>query len=284
MAFKKIRFVTDSTCDIPDDLIKKWQITVVPAYVNIGDQSYADDGIQLNRESYYDQLPTLVPFPTTSAPSPGVARQKLDAAFADADHLIIVTAPAKVSAIHEAMRLGSSHLPADRITLLDGLSLSMALGYQVIIGAEVAAETGDVAEVLKAIERVRNHTKLMVLINSLDNLRRSGRINLAAAGIGTLLQMKPIITVRDGQVLVESRVRTIKRAREELVEIMRSVGPLDRLTLIHTNNPEGLAWLREQVQDIIPADFIQVNSNPTLGTHVGSQALGFITLSQNWRL
>lgn len=283
MTFKKIRFVTDSTCDIPAQLVEKWQIGVVPSFVNIGDQSYADDGVQLDREDFYRRLPTMTPFPTTSAPSPGMAKEKIDAAFAEADHVIILTAPARLSAIYEAMRIGSSHLPAERVTLMDSGSLTMALGYQVLIGAETAAATGDVAQTVAAIQKVRAHTQLRVVIASLDNLRRSGRINLAAAGVGTLLQIKPILTVDNGEVVIVSRVRTEKRARDELIEMLRTQAPLDRLTLLHANNLEGLAWMREQVADIAPPDVFEVNVNPALGTHIGPQCLAYVTVDQNWR-
>lgn len=225
----------------------------------------------------------MTPFPTTSAPSPGMAKQKIDAAFAEADHVIILTAPARLSAIYEAMRIGSSHLPADRVTLMDSGSLTMALGYQVLIGAETAAATGDVEQTLAAIQQVRAHAQLRVVIASLDNLRRSGRINLAAAGVGTLLQIKPILTVDNGEVVIVSRVRTEKRARDELIEMLRAQAPLDRLTLLHANNPEGLAWMRDQVADIAPPDVFEVNVNPALGTHIGPQCLAFVTVDQNWR-
>ncbi len=281
---KKIRFVTDSTCDLPEELVKQWDIAVVPTYVNIGDKSYADDGVELNREDYYNQLATLTPYPTTAAPSPGVARQKIDEAFEGADHLIILTAPAKLSAIYEAMRIGASHLPQEQVTLVDSGTVTMGLGFQVLLGAQVAAETGDVEQTLAAVQRVREHTSLIVMINSLDSLRRSGRINLATAGVGTLLQIKPIVTVRDGEIQILSRVRTAKRAREELIEMLRAQAPVEKLALLHTNHMDGVAWMQEQIADIAPQETLIVNATPTLGTHVGPQSLAFATVSQNWRL
>jgi DegV family protein with EDD domain len=276
--------VTDSTCDIPAEVIERYQITVVPTYVNIGDDSYADDGKQLDRTDYYNRLPTMTPFPTTAAPSPGVAKQHIEAAFADADHVIILTAPARLSAIYEAMRLGAADLPPDQVTLIDGETVTMALGYQVQIGAEVAAETGDVEQVITAIKQVRANCLMNAMIDSLDNLRRSGRINLAAAGIGSLLQIKPIVTIDNSEVVVLSRVRTGKRDREELVNRIREQAPLERLSLLHANNLEGLAWMREQVADVAPETVYEININPTLGTHVGAHCLGFVTVKQNWRL
>lgn len=284
MAFKTIRFVTDATCDIPAEVVKKWHIAVVPTYVNFDDRSVADDGEHFDREDYYSRLSTLDPFPTTAAPSPGECQAKIEQAFGEADHVVIVTAPAKLSAIFQSMRLGAAELPQDQVTLIDSGTTTMSLGYQVEIGAEVAAETGDVEQVIRAIDRVRQHSSMAAMVNHLDNLRRSGRINLAAAGIGTLLQIKPIISVRDGNIDVVSRVRTTKRARQELVNMIREQPSLDRLTLLHVNNPEGLAWMREQLADILPDEVYEINATPTLGTHVGTDSLGFVTVNQNWRL
>ncbi len=283
MAMQKIRFVTDSTCDIPDDLVEKWQIGVVPIFVNIGDESYADDGESLDRVDYYERLPSLHPFPTTAAPSPGMAKARIDEAAAEADHVIVITAPAKLSALHDSFRLGCAHLPPERVTLVDGGTVTMALGYQILIGAEVAAETGDLAQVLAMMEQARAQCKLVAVLNTLDNLRRSGRINLAAAGIGTLLQIKPMITVTDGEVEILARVRTNKRAHTDLVQRLRALAPMERLSLLHVNNPEGIDWLREEVSDILPEELQVINVNPALGTHVGTKAIGFVALPKNWR-
>src|SRR5262245_4632903 len=114
MTFKTIRFVTDSCCDIPPELVKKWKIGVVPAFVNYGGKSYADDGVELDREVYYNQMPTMTSQPTTSAPSPGLAEQVINQTFEDADHLVILCVPARLSGIYNAMRLGSAGIPADR--------------------------------------------------------------------------------------------------------------------------------------------------------------------------
>jgi DegV family protein with EDD domain len=122
------------------------------------------------------------------------------------------------------------------------------------------------------------------MVASLDNLRRSGRINLVSAGLGTLLQVKPIVTIEDGEIGVLSRVRTTKRAQQELVNMIREQAPLDRLTLLHANNLDGVNWMREQIGDVAPEVTYEVNVSPVLGTHVGTSALGFVTLNQMWRL
>jgi len=283
MSFKRIKFVTDSAADVPLELAQKWGITVVPIFINIRDESHADDGERFSREDYYDNLPTINPLPTTAAPSPGLTQQMIHEAFEGADHLVIITLPTQLSATYDAMRLGASELPQDRITLIDSGSVSMAMGFQVLIAAEVAAETGDLEEVLDAIARVRSARKLAAIIPTLEYLRRSGRVNMATAGLGALLRVKPILTVEDGNVQALARVRTMKRAKEALAQMLKEAGPLDRVALLHTNNLEALEQFRDEMGDLLPEEIHMINATPAIGTHIGPQCLGFVTIKQSWR-
>jgi DegV family protein with EDD domain len=283
MTSKTIKFVTDSTCDIPPDLVEKWDITVVPTYVNYGGGSYADDGAELVREEYYSQLGSMPDHPTTAAMPPDVAREHLEQAFAGADHLIVLTAPAKLSAIHNSMRLGMADLPPERVTLIDSGQVSLGMGFQVLIGAEVAAETGDVERVLAAIDAVRQHQKLYAAIATMEFLRRSGRVGWATASIGSLLQIKPLIQVQDGEVLPVARIRTFSRAVDKLVELGRAQAPLDRLALLHINASEAQGELRVRLADIIPEEVIMGTICPTLGTHIGPGTVGIVTVSKGWK-
>ncbi|MBZ0276039.1 MAG: DegV family protein [Anaerolineae bacterium] len=283
MTFKKIGFVTDSVADIPPELVARLGIRTVPIFVNYGGRSYLDDGKELVREEYYDLLPALNPLPTTAAPSPGMAKEVVHRAFAEYDHLFIITIPQQLSATYNVLRLAANNLPQERITLVDAGSVSLGLGWQVVAGAEIAAETGDVAAVQRAITSARTNYKLAAMLSSLEYLRRSGRISLASAGLGTLLQIKPIVTVTDGIVVPLARVRTASRAKAELIEMARACGPIEKLAILHTNNLEEAAWLRDQLADIRPDETYIVNANPALGTHIGPQALGFSALLKSWR-
>lgn len=283
MTFKKIRFVTDSTCDIPPEWVDKYRFGVVPAFVNYGGESYADDGVQLVREEYYQKLASIHPFPTTSAPPPGLAEQVIKQTFEDADHLFIVTTSAKLSGIYNAMRLGSSSLPQDRVTLIDSTSTTMGLGWQVVIGAEVAEMTGDIAQVQDAILRVQKAQRVFAALGTLEFLHRSGRVGWARAGIGSLLQIKPVIEVRDGEVPIVARVRTFARAIDEMVKLTREVAPLDRLAVLYASDEESAQNLHQQLQDIAPPDTVLVRINPAIGTHIGPSGLGLSPVQQSWR-
>jgi DegV family protein with EDD domain len=283
MTFKKIRFVTDSTCDIPPEILRKYDIGVVPCFVNYGGRSYADDGAELNRQAYYDLLPAMTTPPTTSAPSPGLAERIIHETFEGADHLVMICVPQALSAVYNVLRLGASDLPQERVTLIDSGTTTIAQGFQVIVGAEVAAQSGDLSEVLSAVERARRHERLYAAPESMEYLRRSGRVGWAAAGAANLLQIKPIIQVADGNVTSFARVRTFARAVDKMIELIEEQAPLDRLALLHANNPDGALEMKNRLGDVAPAETYVINVTPVLGTHVGPKALGVTTLSKAWR-
>lgn len=283
MSSKNIRFVTDSTCDIPPNLLEKHGISVIPAFVNYGGKSYADDGLELNREVYYNQMPTMSKQPTTAAPSPGLAEKIIKEAAEKADHLILITAPASLSGIHNAFRLGASDLPPDSYTLIDSGTLTMGLGFQILVGAETAAQTGSVEQVLDAIKRVRANEHVYAAPESMEYLRRSGRVGWAAASAAALLQIKPIVSATENEVESVARVRTFGKAIDKLVELALADAPLDRLALLHANNPDGAQEIKNRLGNNAPAETYLINITPAIGTHIGPRALGVSTLKQAWR-
>jgi DegV family protein with EDD domain len=284
MTAQKIKFVTDSVCDIPAHLIDRWEIAVVPCYVNYGGKSYADDGVELNRESYFAGLLSMPDTPTTAAPPPALAEEIILKAYEGADHLIVLTTPARLSAIHNSMRIGLGTLPPERYTLIDSGQLSMALGWQVLIGAQTAAATGSVEATLAAIARARAHQNLYAGLAMMEMLRRSGRVSWAVANVGSLLQIKPVVQVWDGEVTSAARVRTFSRVLDKLVEMALADGPYDKLALLHINNLSAVEELRARLKDILPAESFITDVGPTLGTHIGPGAIGFAGVKAAWKV
>jgi DegV family protein with EDD domain len=280
---KKIGFVTDSTCDLWPDIVKKYSITVVSCFVNYGGNSYADNGVELVREEFYDKLPTISPHPTTAAPPPGLSEQMIKQAFQDADHLIIISVSAKLSAVFNSLRLGSGDLPQDKVTLVDSEQASMGLGWQVLIGAQVAEETGDVLQVLDAMRRVRANQQVYAAAATLEYLRRSGRVSNVIASLGSLLQIKPFIKVINGEVENAARVRTFKSAMDKLVELIKAEAPLNKLAVLHANNPTGAEEIHTRLGSVAPPDTVILSVSPTIGVHIGPGSLGAATVSQKWR-
>lgn len=282
MSTKRIHFVTDSTCDLPAEIIKQHPIWVVPCFVNYDGKSYADDGVELVRDSYYREMPKIRPLATTSAPPPALAERIINQAWEGCDHLFIMTLPHKLSATANAMRMGSQHLPPERLTL-QTQTLALNLGWQVLLAAETAAATGSVEAVLDAIARVSTNQRLYGALATMEYLRHSGRVNWTQASLGALLQIKPIIEVRGEEILSASRVRTFGKAMDELVRLTLAEGPLDRLAILHTDNATGVQELLQRLGDAVPPNPMITTLTPTLGTYIGPGALGVATVKKSWR-
>ncbi len=281
---KRIRFVTDSTCDIPTDMIAKHGIHVVPVFVNYNNNSYADDGIQLQRDDYYRQLENIHPHPSSSAMSTGLAEEYILKADKEGDHVIIITLSTQLSGVYNAMRLAAQKLPEDRYTLIDAGNTSMALGWQVLIGIEVAEKTdGDLDAVIAAITAVKANLRLYCALHTMEYVRRSGRVSWAQANIGALLQIKPIIEVDHGDVKNVGRVRTFKRAIDDLNERVRANLPLYKLAILHANNLPDAQALGVMLKDVAPADMIYVYIAPAIGTNIGPGGIGVALVKESWR-
>lgn len=277
----KIGFVADSTCDIPADLIAKWNIGVIPAFVNYGGNSYADDGRDLDRNWLYAHMPTLKPHPTTAGFSPAYAEAILSEAAQRVEHVVVLTAPAKLSSMYNTTRLAIENLGLQqRTTLIDSNSLSMGIGFQVLAGAEMAAATDDLQQVLAEINRVRANVHVYAGLSTLEYLRRSGRVSWARAGMSALLQIKPVVGVTGGDVPQYALVRTFGRAVEKLLELARADAPLERLALLYTYNPKGAQTMKDRLADIAPPETLVVSATPLIGVHIGPESLGIATVKK----
>ncbi|MBL8144901.1 MAG: DegV family protein [Anaerolineae bacterium] len=285
MSTERIHIIADSTSDIPPELLPNLPITVVPTFVNFAGNSFPDDNVQLDRQGFYQQLPALRPFPTTAAASPGMIEDAIKAVADRCDHIIFLAQSTKLGSCYTQMRLAASSLPPDRYTLVDSQQIAMGFGWQAIIGAETALETGSVEATLDAMARVRKAVRVYCALNTLEYLQRGGRVGWAQAGIGTLLQIKPILLVEDGEVKSHAKVRTFSRALEEIVRVAHEYAPLDRLAIIYTTDAEAANALRDRLQDILPAGgrTIVTRITPSIGVHAGPGALGIVPLSAAWK-
>ena len=284
MTSKGIRIVADSVCDLPPNIVKAHGVYVIPTYVNIGEQSIPDDGISLDRRQFYRDLPTMRTQPSTAAPSPGDAEAFYRKIFADgAQQIISIHVPGKLSGVLNTMRLGAKAVAESAITLVDSYQLGMGMGFQVWVAAELAAADIELDFVLDAIERVRKHTRVYAIIDTLEYMRRSGRVNPLIANFGTLLKIKPMVQVEDGEIRSLARLRTWSRAVARLSELTREQAPIERLAIFHIDSLPAAESFRDSLRDILPQKTVIVEVSPTLGTHIGPGSIGVATLNRNWR-
>jgi DegV family protein with EDD domain len=272
-----IRIVTDSTCDLPTAVAEQLQIIVVPAYVNIGDKSYLD-GVDLTREQFYRELEGYPTPPTTAAPSSG-AFSEIYKNLADegATDIISIHVASKLSGILNAARLGAEDAEGARVSLFDSQSLSMGLGLLAQMAAEAAANGRSLDDIMALLDSAARRTYVFALLDTLEFLRRSGRVNWAQFGIGSLLKVKPLVRVYGGVLEMQEKIRTSKKATEKMIERIGELGQYERVALLHTAAPDEVEVLRGQLSHIIPAgdNPPAVFVTPAVGAHVGPRALGF---------
>lgn len=284
MTSSRIRIAADSVCDLPPGLVASLGVSIIPTYVNIGGESIADDGVVLNRERYYRELPSLAEQPKTAAPSPGDAAEFFQRILADgAEHIVSIHVPAALSGTLNAMRLGAESVGKDKITLVDSLQLTFGIGLQVWAAAELAQAGAELNAILDRIQSVREFCKVYAIIDTLEYLRRSGRVNALVASVGGLLRIKPVIRVDRGEIESIGRLRAWSRAEQRLRELTAAEAPLDRLAVLHIANRAGAERFLDSIQDIAPSDTLVIETTPTLGTHIGPGSIGVATLNRNWR-
>jgi DegV family protein with EDD domain len=194
---------------------------------------------------------------------------------------VSINVAAKLSATLNNVRLGGQQGLPERVTVLDSGGVTMSIGSQALVAARVAAETGSVEAVVAAVESARKRQKLYAIIANLEYLRRSGRVNAISAFAGSILQIKPILDVHDGEVDVAERIRTMSKAVSRLRELTEAQAPLESLTVLHIENENGANELKESLKGILPPDVITVVAGPTLGVHIGPGSLGVVTIRKS---
>ena len=272
----KLGIVTDSTCDLPPYLIAQHELEVIPSILVVDGQEYAD-GLGLSREDFYRRLPALRINPTTAAPSIGEFAARYDSLLTrGCDHILSIHAASQLTTILNSARQAASDFP-ERVTLVDSGSLSLGLGFQVLAAAE-AAELG-LAAALQAIESTRRRLHVSAALDTMDNLKRSGRVPAAFTFFGGLLNIKPLIELTEGEVKFIGAVRTTKQANERMLSFLLQGGTLERLAILHTGAEarakDFLNTVMQQASQSVPRDILMVNVTTVIGTHVGPNGLGF---------
>jgi DegV family protein with EDD domain len=270
-----IRIVTDSTCDLPEATVAEYGITVVPLYINFGDQSYLD-GVELSRQEFYERLPDYETPPTTAVPGPEVFRQTYERlADEGATEILSIHISISLSTMVDVARLGAKETDAVPVTVFDSRQLSLGTGFLVQTAAKAAAEGRSMDEIIPLLEEQISRTHVFAALDTLEFLRRSGRMNRVMAGLGTVLQIKPLLKMYDGNPTAE-RVRTRKRAIERVISLLSDLVPLEQVALVHTHAPDRAEDLRQRVQHLLPEGEVpSVDITPVIGAHIGPGAVGF---------
>ncbi len=274
-----IKIVTDSTCDLPKEVIEKYDITVIPAYINFTDGSFLD-GVEISRKEFYEKLPRYDTPPTTSAPAIGTfARAYKKLMDEGATNIISIHISSTLSGIYNVAVLAAEAMEKMVVKTFDPGNLSLGTGLIVEAAAKMADAGKTLEEILEKLKDLAERTYTFAALDTLKFLKRSGRISRLKAGFGSLLQIKPVISMNAGKVVMEA-ARTSQGAIHHLLDRLKSLGPLETIALVHTNASEKAELLREQslqlCEQITQAYSMEVT--PVIGSHIGPGAYGFVAI------
>jgi DegV family protein with EDD domain len=279
----RVAIVTDSASDLSPEAAAAAGITIVPLAVRFGDDSFKA-GVELSTAAFWERmLAPSAPFPTTAAASPGDFASAYERLFDDgAEGIVCVCISGELSGTLKSARLGAEMVGDREIHVIDTRSASMGEGILALIGTDMAAAAaGTAAEVAAALTRRLPDLDLYVALDTLEYLRKGGRMSAAQAAVGSLLAVKPIITVRDGKVEAADRARTRSKARERVLELL-TAGPVERLAILYTPGADHESFREELVArvpgGIDPALVSTHVVGPSIGPHLGPGCLGGVIL------
>jgi len=274
-----IAIVTDSTADIPVKITEEKNITVVPAILVIDGKSL-EDGTGITRQDFYNQLPTMENPPTTATPSTGAFQRIYEKLFQDGFHSIIsIHVSSLLSGIFSTAEMAAKAF-GPRVKVVDSGQLSLGIGFQVLGAAEAAAKGSSLQTILQEVESIRQRVRVIAMLDTLEYVRRSGRVSWARARIGSLLNIKPFLEVKDGQVLSRGQVRTRTKGLEYLIKLFEKTGAIEKLAILHTNAEAEAQQLVARLNTSLPDPPLIVNVTTIVGTHVGPNGLGFSTVTK----
>jgi DegV family protein with EDD domain len=265
-----IAIVTDSTADLTAERAQGMGIQVAPLTVCIDDVSY-DDGSELPAAAFYQKLRQARTIPTTSQPAPGrfiELYQRIEA-----DEIVSVHLSGALSGTLNSARAAAEQVPGKRIRVIDSRSVSLALGYLAVIAATAAADGASLDAVCQLVEANIGKTGFYAALDTLQHAQRSGRIGFAQALLGSMLQIKPIITLRDGAVQQFDRPRTMRKALDRIVDMTGRDGPLAYLAVAHADNEPLATELAERLAAVSPGEIEVVATGAVVGTHCGPGAV-----------
>jgi len=278
----RIAIVTDSASDLPLDVAASKGITIVPLVVSFGSESFKA-GTELSTADFWRRMTAPdAPMPTTAASSPGDFRVAFEQAFATgAEAVISINVAGTLSGTLKAVQIARDLLPDREIHVVDSGTASMGVGMLALMAAEMSEAGSTAAAIARAVEDRSRDVDLYVALDTLEYLKRGGRISGAQAAIGTLLSVKPIITVRDGLVHTADKPRTSGKARARLKELL-TARPVERVAVLYTPPADGDAFRAELLDAYAGAvDGTEVSVSPvgaSVGPHLGPGCVGAIVL------
>ena len=282
----KVKIIIDSTVYMPEKYLKELDIDVIPLHVIWGEEIFRD-GVDISPDEFYRRLPSAKVMPTTSQPSPKEFIALYEKYLAEGRDILSIHISSKMSGTVDSAFQAKNHLTTGNIEVVDSEFTTLGTAFQAIAAAKAAKEGATLKECTDIAKDVRAHTQIYFLVETLEFLKRGGRIGGAAALLGSALNLKPILYVKEGSIEAYEKVRTMKKALARMIEIMeKQIGDKRPvyIGISQATAPENAAWLKAEVQkrfkDADIVEFVESELSPVIGTHAGpgTVALNFATL------
>ena len=274
-----VKIVTDSLSDITDDLARELGITVVPLYVRFGEEVYRDR-VEMTTDEFYHKLVHGDTFPTTTQPPPGDFVDVYKKLAKETDEILVIVVSSKLSGTYQSALQAKDMVEAKcRIEVIDSQTVAMGLGLIVIEAAKAAKAGANLDKLADLVRKAIPRSHLIIYFDTLKYLAKGGRIGKAQGLMGAMLSIKPILTVKDGEMAPLTRVRSPAAGMDYLYNFVPGFSKIEALAVEHATTPDEADGLVERLSSIVPKERIYRSIvSPVLGTHAGPNALALTVL------
>lgn len=276
---RTVAIVTDSTCDLDANLAEQQGITVVPLNVHFGESVYLDQ-VDISTDEFMEKMATSTQLPTTSQPSVGMFEEAFKRAAQEqaVTEIVCITISSKLSGTFQSASIASQNLAAElQVEVVDSFSASYGLGFQVLRAAELADEGKSAKEISEVLLDEIGRYPIVFFVETLDHLRRGGRIGKAAQLVGTFLQLKPLLRIDEGQIVPFERTRTRSKAVRALETFASDSGAAEELTVLYNTTPDEAQELARTIGVHTPdTDPVLAKVSPVIAAHIGPDVLGVV--------
>jgi DegV family protein with EDD domain len=280
-----IAIITDTDSSLPLDLARKYNITEVPIIIQFGEESFRDV-YDIDNAAVFARVDRDGKLPSTAAPSPGKFVEAYQAAFdAGADQILCLTISSEMSAVYASALSASEMFTGKTIKVVDSRTVAFGEGLMAIEAAKAIANGASMDEAISEAENIRGRTHLFAALSTLKYLAMSGRVGHVAAGFGSLLEIKPILTLRNEKLELLERIRTQGKAWSRLIELVTEAAggcATEQIAILHVNAPDAARQFERQVRAALdcPAEICHVEMTPGLSLHTGSGLVGIVLVTK----
>jgi DegV family protein with EDD domain len=280
-----IAIITDTDSSLPLDLAKKYNIVQIPIIIQFGDESFRDV-YDIDNAAVFSRVDREGKLPSTAAPSPGIFVEAFKSAFASgADQILCLTISSEMSAVYAAAHTAAEMFTDKIIKVVDSRTLGFGQGLMVLEAAKAIASGASMEQAVAAAENLRERTHLFAALSTLKYLAMSGRVGQLAAGFASLLEVKPILTLRNQKLEMLERIRTKNKAWARVIELSLEASGgrgLEHLVILHVNAPEIASQFEKQVRAALPCptEILHIEVTPGLSIHTGSGVIGIFLVTK----